>query len=302
MDRIRLIASDMDATLLDGHSQLPPDFLHLVQELAGQDILFAAASGRPLYKLEEMFAPVLEQTILVADNGGAVRWRGKDLFVSRMEPEVWHRLTACAEENGDSFVVCGLENAYLRPCDRCYDAVYRNFYNRIAYVSDLYTIDAAVDKFTIYLPQDNAQEVYEKVYGPRFGQELAVAVSGKCWIDVTNPGVTKGKAVERLSRQKLGGRDEPLCAQGCSTGKGGCTAGHSGRQHDGLWRHLQRHRDAGGRGLRLPDGKRKPGAAQPGAVSGPAQHGIRGGPGAAAGIAAKGLRLPGGFYKSTLTP
>ena len=71
MDRIRLIASDMDATLLDGHSQLPPDFLHLVQELAGQDILFAAASGRPLYKLEEMFAPVLEQTLLVADNGGA---------------------------------------------------------------------------------------------------------------------------------------------------------------------------------------------------------------------------------------
>ena len=270
MDRIRLIASDMDATLLDGHSQLPQDFLHLVQELAGQDILFAAASGRPLYKLEEMFAPVLEQTLLVADNGGAVRWRGKDLFVSRMEPEVWHRLTACAEENGDSFVVCGLENAYLRPCDRCYDAVYRNFYNRIAYVSDLYTIDAAVDKFTIYLPQDNAQEVYEKVYGPRFGQELAVAVSGKCWIDVTNP-----------SEQ---------------------AAGHPIRCHDGLWRHLQRHRDAGGRGLRLPDGKRQPGAAQPGAVSGPAQHGIRGGPGAAAGIAAKGLRLPGGFYKSTLTP
>ena len=100
MDRIRLIASDMDATLLDGHSQLPPDFLHLVQELAGQDILFAAASGRPLYKLEEMFAPVLEQTILVADNGGAVRWRGKDLFVSRMEPEVWHRLRPARRKTG----------------------------------------------------------------------------------------------------------------------------------------------------------------------------------------------------------
>lgn len=280
MDRIRLIASDMDATLLDGHSQLPPDFLHLVQELAGQEILFAAASGRPLYKLEEMFAPVLEQTLLVADNGGAVRWRGKDLFVSRMEPEVWHRLTACAEENGDSFVVCGLENAYLRPCDRCYDAVYRNFYNRIAYVSDLYTIDAAVDKFTIYLPQDNAQEVYEKVYGPRFGQELAVAVS----------------------RQMLDRRDQPRRDQGEGCGASEQAAGHPIRCHDGLWRHLQRHRDAGGRGLRLPDGKRQPGAAQPGAVSGPAQHGIRGGPGAAAGIAAKGLRLPGGFYKSTLTP
>lgn len=200
MDHIRLIASDMDATLLDGHSQLPPDFLHTVQALAEEGILFAAASGRPLCKLEEMFAPVLEQTILVADNGGAVRWRGKDLFVSRMEPEVWHRLTACAEENGDSFVVCGLESTYLRPCDRCYDSIYRNFYSRIAYVQDPYTIDAAVDKFTIYLPGDNAQEVYETVYGPRFGQELAVAVSGKCWIDVTNPGVTKGAAIGHLSR------------------------------------------------------------------------------------------------------
>ena len=201
MDRIRLIASDMDATLLDGHSQLPPDFLHLVQELAGQDILFAAASGRPLYKLEEMFAPVLEQTLLVADNGGAVRWRGKDLFVSRMEPEVWHRLTACAEENGDSFVVCGLENAYLRPCDRCYDAVYRNFYNRIAYVSDLYTIDAAVDKFTIYLPNDDAQKAFDRTYGAFHtgnGGAFSVAVAGRNWVDVMNPGVHKGAALAKV--------------------------------------------------------------------------------------------------------
>ena len=198
MDTIRLIASDMDATLLDAHSQLPPDFEATVRALAAEGILFAAASGRPLYKLEEMFAPVLEQTVMVADNGGAVRWRGKDLFVSRMEPEVWHRLVRCGEENGDSFVLCGLESAYLRPCDRPYDAVYRNFYNRITYVEDLNAVEAAVDKFTIYLPQDNAQEVYEKVYGPKFGQELSVAVSGKCWIDITNPGVTKGRAVSDL--------------------------------------------------------------------------------------------------------
>ena len=48
MDRIRLIASDMDATLLDEHSQLPPDFEQVIRALAQQGILFAAASGRPL--------------------------------------------------------------------------------------------------------------------------------------------------------------------------------------------------------------------------------------------------------------
>ena len=36
MDRIRLIASDMDATLLDEYSQLPPKFTETICALAGQ--------------------------------------------------------------------------------------------------------------------------------------------------------------------------------------------------------------------------------------------------------------------------
>lgn len=34
MDTIRLIASDLDATLLDDQSQLPPDFAETVRALA----------------------------------------------------------------------------------------------------------------------------------------------------------------------------------------------------------------------------------------------------------------------------
>jgi len=44
MDRIRLIASDMDATLLDKNSQLPPDFERTVKALAEMGIHFAAAN------------------------------------------------------------------------------------------------------------------------------------------------------------------------------------------------------------------------------------------------------------------
>ena len=38
MDVIRLIASDLDATLLDGQSQLPPDFAETVRALAERGI------------------------------------------------------------------------------------------------------------------------------------------------------------------------------------------------------------------------------------------------------------------------
>lgn len=38
MDVIRLIASDLDATLLDDQSQLPPDFAETVRALAERGI------------------------------------------------------------------------------------------------------------------------------------------------------------------------------------------------------------------------------------------------------------------------
>ena len=41
---------------IETHCHQIRDYTLNKQELAGQDILFAAASGRPLYKLEEMFA------------------------------------------------------------------------------------------------------------------------------------------------------------------------------------------------------------------------------------------------------
>ena len=93
MDRIRLIASDMDATLLDEYSQLPPKFTETIRALAGQGILFAAAQRAPLYTLERVLRSAGE-IILIGDNGGAARWKGKDLFVSEMPAEGWRQLAA----------------------------------------------------------------------------------------------------------------------------------------------------------------------------------------------------------------
>ena len=111
MDRIRLIASDLDATLLDAHSQLPPDFVPTVKALAALDIHFAAASGRPLYTLEEMFPALRREMILIGDNGGAVRWNGETLFTSEMPPEGWRALARKTRQAGDVAVLCGLETA-----------------------------------------------------------------------------------------------------------------------------------------------------------------------------------------------
>ena len=264
MDHIRLIASDMDATLLDERSQLPPDFAETIRALAGQGILFAAASGRPLYTLETMFPELLEEIILIGDNGGAARWKGKDLFVSEMPAEGWRQLARSTKRAGDVGLLCGLQAAYAEKRDEGYDAVFKNFYTRVEYVDDLTAVEAAADKFTIYLPNDDAQKAFDRTYG------------------AFHTG------------------NEPRRAQGCSTGKGGCTAGHSGRQHDGLWRHLQRCRDAHHCEVRLPDGERQRTAAGAGAVSGTVPPGIRRDAGAETGAPPERRSLAGGFCEGAL--
>ena len=145
MDRIRLIASDMDATLLDEHSQLPPKFADTIRALAGQGILLAAASGRPLYTLETMFPDLLDEIILIGDNGGAARWKGRDLFVSEMPAAGWRSLARSTKQAGDVGLLCGLQAAYAEKQDEQYDAVFKNFYTRVEYVDDLTAVEAAAD-------------------------------------------------------------------------------------------------------------------------------------------------------------
>ncbi len=200
-DCIRLVASDMDATLLDEHSCLPQGFAGMVNALAQKDIRFAAASGRPLYTLEEMFAGLLDTVILIGDNGGAIRWQGKDLFVSEMPAAGWRQLAKLARENRDIGMLCGLDCVYVEKPWQCYDAVFRNFYTRVTYVDDLLAVEAPADKFTIYLPAGNAQQAFDSVYGTACGGAFSVAVAGKNWVDVMNPGVHKGAALEQLGRQ-----------------------------------------------------------------------------------------------------
>lgn len=154
MDVIRLIASDLDATLLDDQSQLPPDFAETVRALAERGIRFAAASGRPIYTLEEMFAPLQDDIILVGDNGGAICWKGESLYLSEMDVADWHTLAGQARSAGHAAVLCGLETAYVEEQFRPYDRVFKRFYTKVEYVPHLEDVTARVDKSPSTSPRE----------------------------------------------------------------------------------------------------------------------------------------------------
>ena len=77
MTPIRLIAADMDGTLLDSRSRLPAGIFPMIRELTGRGIRFVIASGRQYYNLESLFRPVADRLTFVAENGAAVFEKGE---------------------------------------------------------------------------------------------------------------------------------------------------------------------------------------------------------------------------------
>lgn len=196
---VRLVASDMDYTLLADDKSMPEDMPGRIRALEGAGVLFAAASGRPLYTLRDMFPESWDHMAFVTDNGAAVVCREDVVFKSLIEPATVQELTEFTLEGGYGLpTVCGLDACYIREQDRRYDEVFRTFYHNIVYVESLDHLAAEVNKFTVYFPEGNAVPMRDAVYAPAWGEQLSVTCGGAVWIDIMNRGVDKGTGIARL--------------------------------------------------------------------------------------------------------
>ena len=69
---IKLIATDMDGTLLNEAGQLPDGFIDLLNRLLQKNICFVIASGRSYYDLKDFFKEATPYLDFICDNGAFV--------------------------------------------------------------------------------------------------------------------------------------------------------------------------------------------------------------------------------------
>ncbi|WP_204122406.1 HAD family hydrolase [Lacticaseibacillus mingshuiensis] len=214
MENIRLIASDMDHTLLTEAGQLPPHFGRTLDALEAAGIQFAAASGRPLYTLQDVFGERSDQLALICDNGGVVSYRGTIIHKQLMAAHDYQRIARFVQEHTDGLpLICGIEHAVGARKDQAFDAVYREFYHQLIFVDDLPAWSGEADKVTIYLPHNNAQQVFDEAIAPEFGADFTCAVAGPVWIDITPKHINKAKGMSLVGR-KMGISSEQMMAFG----------------------------------------------------------------------------------------
>lgn len=196
---IKVVASDMDCTLLAGDGSMPPRMDERIRALDGAGVTFCAASGRPSYTLRAMFPGLEGRMAMMSDNGAAIYCRGELIYKSLIPVEEYRRMIRFTLEDGRGCpTVCGIDACYVRASDERYDGCFRTFYKNLVYLDDLEALDRDVNKYTVFFPELDGEDIYRETYRDAWGDRYTVTNAGKMWIDMMNPGVDKGTGLARL--------------------------------------------------------------------------------------------------------
>ncbi|WP_300888207.1 HAD-IIB family hydrolase, partial [uncultured Clostridium sp.] len=110
---IKLIATDMDGTLLNSNNEIQEGFYEVFDELQEKKIIFAAASGRQYYNLLERFKGIEDKIMFIAENGTFVVYKGEELVVNSLDINLARELIKVGRNIKDSYIIlCGKKAAY----------------------------------------------------------------------------------------------------------------------------------------------------------------------------------------------
>ena len=199
LSSIKLVATDMDLTLLADDKSMPEGIGERIDALAERGIVFCAASGRPGLALRESFPDHHADMAIVADNGASVYLRDKLIYRDLIERDLYHEvLSLAASTPGGVPVLCAFDDAYVLERDRGHEDVLSIYYRSITYVDSFDELDVDSNKISIYFPGWDSKKNLDEVYAPAFGTRLYLTCAGNEWLDFMNIGIDKGSGIRHL--------------------------------------------------------------------------------------------------------
>lgn len=192
---IKLVASDLDHTLLTPTGELTAGTAALIDRLAALNIIFVPVSGRDLPTLSAMFP---QAKWLIAHNG-AITASHRRIVQARLLPAaVVHAVITTAEQLGAIPVLCRLNGTELLEGHADQTRQLRRFFTRVTEVSAFRQV-GDVAKITLLVAPARLLQVQATVK-TRFGSRLQVTAGEADALGITAAGVNKGQALTELAQ------------------------------------------------------------------------------------------------------
>ena len=153
---IKLVASDLDGTLLHNYQQtVPKEIYDTIKALHEKGIIFTAASGRQYANIRRLFAPLGFDIPYIAENGSMCVYK-EEILATGLTPSktIRHILDALMEYRKiyhTGHCILSVKDTYYSDStdERFIDYMENDMHNIVTYVPDLYAIKEPIIKAAI---------------------------------------------------------------------------------------------------------------------------------------------------------
>ncbi len=195
---IKLVASDMDGTLLDENGVIPPETFDLIRQLNEKGVRFCAASGRRYDTLLAQYAPVIGLVDFVASNGAQVVVQGKQVDLEVCSYLAVKRLYAAVQMFDNlHLALFDRVNSFLLDDESVFEREFDKNLPRPVRVFEVPDPEVSIIKASVFVDDASVMDM-SYALTRELGDEFVFAPSGAQWIDAMQRGVTKETGIRQV--------------------------------------------------------------------------------------------------------
>ncbi len=198
LSNIKMVATDMDGTLLNTKGEVSRHFFELFEELKHLGVTFVAASGRQYYSIIHKLKPIKDDIYVIAENGALTMQQDQELQTTEIDRETYLELLDITKTlQGSQVILCGRKKGYIEDYGQDFVDMFTEYYGRYEIVQDLsQVIDDQYLKIAICNQKGAEQYLYPAL--KHLENRLKVKVSGEIWLDISHNLANKGHALQQL--------------------------------------------------------------------------------------------------------
>jgi cof-like hydrolase len=211
MMTIKLIATDMDGTLLDQRGQLDlPRLEKILDQLDQRDIRFVIATGNEVHRMRQLLEHLASRVVLVVANGARIFENNRLIQAQTWDDAMVDKALFHfkGRECRDQFVVTGMKGGFVKKGTVFTDLekfmtpeMIEKFYQRMNFVEDLQAaLFGGVLKMSMVVGKERSSSVLQEINDLFNGRVRAVS-SGYGCIDILQAGVHKAWGLEELLKR-----------------------------------------------------------------------------------------------------
>lgn len=194
---IKLIATDMDGTLLNSEHKIPSDFYEVIKFLDKKNIMFAISTGRNYLDVSSQFSQYKDKLLFICENGSGIYYKDECIYSKFLDKNTIIKLVEIGRSINDAYpMLCGTKGVYLEN-EKALEKLKELFPMDIPtfIVDSLLDVDDDIFKVNIF-DLNNAETNSYAIFKSKNIDNITLTPSGIYWLDMYSSEINKGVAIK----------------------------------------------------------------------------------------------------------